>query len=234
MDTLAAVSLATEPPSNNPEKWGLEEVRKKDQRIINASMWRNIVVQVAYQLLVLVVMLYSVPYWFGIGYNYVNTDLFKFGDVDSDNMRKHYTIMFHTFVLMNLFNQLACRKIGWAEFNIMSDFFNNIWFFIVIGAEFAAQWCIVEYLNVIFRTNSLDWVMHITCFSFGIGSILFNLLFKKILESQQEYAKWFEFKFLEDRNENSMANRYLNYLDTSAKNMSRSKTMNLLEKKYDE
>ena len=31
-------------------------------------MWRNIIGQVTYQLVVLIVMLYTVPWWFGKGY----------------------------------------------------------------------------------------------------------------------------------------------------------------------
>jgi Ca2+-transporting ATPase len=76
MDTLAAISIATEPPSNKPENWGLEgTVRKSDDKIILPVMWRNILLQCAYQLLVLVVLLYSAPWWFGEGYNLVSTEL---------------------------------------------------------------------------------------------------------------------------------------------------------------
>lgn len=62
MDTLAALSLATEPPhptNLNPER------QKKTDKIILPVMWRNILCQAAYQIVVLIVMLYSVPYWFG-------------------------------------------------------------------------------------------------------------------------------------------------------------------------
>jgi hypothetical protein len=46
-------------------------------------MWRNIAVQVVYQLLVMIIMLYSVPWWFGIGYNLVDTDFYS-NKIDSD------------------------------------------------------------------------------------------------------------------------------------------------------
>lgn len=75
MDTLAAISIATEPPSKIPSNWGLEgSVRKKEDKIILPVMWRNVFVQCAYQLLVLVVLLYSAPWWFGEGYNLVNSE----------------------------------------------------------------------------------------------------------------------------------------------------------------
>jgi magnesium-transporting ATPase (P-type) len=42
MDTLAAISLATEPPSADEKKWGLDEVRSPKDKIILPVMWRNI------------------------------------------------------------------------------------------------------------------------------------------------------------------------------------------------
>ena len=155
MDTLAAISLATEPPSNDPNNWGLEERRKKDERIIVPVMWRNILVQVVYQLVILIVMLYSVPFWFGIGYNLVDTDITLMNSIDSTNMRIHYTILFNTFVLMNLFNQPTCRKLSWTEYNFFKEFFNNKWFLLILAFEFGLQWSIVEYFGFIFRTESL-------------------------------------------------------------------------------
>ena len=47
-------------------------------------------------------------------------------------------MVFNTFVIMNLFNQLNSRKIGWNDVNIFDNFFNNFTFFIVLGGECAA------------------------------------------------------------------------------------------------
>lgn len=44
MDTLAAISLATEPPSSNKDKWDLYEQRNIMDKIILPVMWRNILV----------------------------------------------------------------------------------------------------------------------------------------------------------------------------------------------
>jgi len=152
MDTLAAISLATEPPNPADEK----ERQNKNDRIILPVMWRNIISQVAYQLVVLITMLYSIPYWFeGKAYNYVNTSWY--GEIDSDKKIFHYTMIFNTFILMNLFNQIASRKIGWNEINIFASFFNNFTFLIVLGGEFAAQYFIVQLGGPIFRTVSLTW-----------------------------------------------------------------------------
>lgn len=90
-------------------------------------------------------MLYSAPWWFGKGYNLVdNSGITFYGtSLESEYKLQHYTMLFHTFVLMNLFNQLNCRKLGWADFNIFDQFFNNFLFLLVVALEFIAQYLIV-------------------------------------------------------------------------------------------
>lgn len=175
----------------------------------------------------MIVMLYSVPYWFGIGYNYVSTDLYNPAQPDSLHMIQHYTILFHTFVLMNLFNQIASRKIGWSDYNIVSELFNNIWFFIVVGSEFAAQWFIVEVFNLNFRTAPLTWPMHIACLSFGIGAVLVNLAAKKLFEDKDKHEDMFKFDFNETNEERP--NALLGMASHLSLKINRSETERLLE-----
>lgn len=113
MDTLAALSLATEPPHPTNLK---AEKQKKQDKIVLPVMWRNILSQAIYQLLVLIVMLYSVPYWFGKTYSYYETEFYYTSDetasddyntlmnTAADNKLFHFTMVFNTFILMNLFN----------------------------------------------------------------------------------------------------------------------------------
>lgn len=186
-------------------------------------MWRNILSQAVYQLLILVVMLYSLPYWFGTVYNYVNTPWYGMTP-DSDYKRIHYTIIFHTFVLMNLFNQLSSRKLGWKDVNIFDNFFNNKWFFFMVGGEFALQYLIVEIGGDIFRTESLTWQMHLTCLAFGFGSLLVNLGVKFI---PPEHGVKFEVKLNENETEGSDVLSKMTARFTSK--AQRSETMRLLD-----
>jgi magnesium-transporting ATPase (P-type) len=150
MDTLAAISLATEPP--HPTEIKLDR-QKKGEKIISSAMWRNIIGQVTYQLVVLIVMLYTVPWWFGKGYVLTDNSKIDFygqkpGElanttVDRVHKLEHYTIIFHTFVLMNLFNQFNSKKLGWTERNIFNGFFNNFKFLLVVLLEFVFQYGIV-------------------------------------------------------------------------------------------
>lgn len=67
MDTLAALSLATEPP--HPTELNKDRVRKHD-RLITPVMLRNIVGQSIYQFIVVIVLLYFGPLMFDINYEY--------------------------------------------------------------------------------------------------------------------------------------------------------------------
>ena len=45
------------------------------------------------------------------------------------------SIIFNTFVLMNLFNQINCRVVLANEANVFKTIFNNIWFWFIILFE---------------------------------------------------------------------------------------------------
>jgi magnesium-transporting ATPase (P-type) len=154
MDTLAAIGLASEPPvtddhdenaqdHQNHSKNDLSRIR--EEKIIKESMWRNVLIQAVYQILVLVVMLYSVPYWFpNSSYNLVETDFYTDSQA-SQNMKQHYTIIYNTFVMMTLANQISCRKLGWSDMRLHSHIFNNKWFILVVAAELGVQALIIEF-----------------------------------------------------------------------------------------
>ena len=44
----------------------------------------------------------------------------------------HFTLIFHTFVFMQVFNEVNCRKIGAKPVNIFAGFFSNWMFGVVI------------------------------------------------------------------------------------------------------
>ena len=99
------------------------------------------------------------------------------GLVEGDLTRRaqHYTLIFATFVMMQLFNMFNSRKLGLKEFNIFSNFFNNFWFFIIIAIEFAATWFMVTLGSKIFRSVLLSFPMLISVIAFGVGSWLVTL-----------------------------------------------------------
>jgi magnesium-transporting ATPase (P-type) len=117
MDTFAALALATEPPcatllDRQPES--------REDKIVNAVMWRNIFGQSTYQMVVLMLLLFCGKGWFGFSYpndvplvyttNYCDANLdnpaLSGGCIVNDLSEKAelYTIVFQAFVFMTLFN----------------------------------------------------------------------------------------------------------------------------------
>lgn len=189
MDTLAAIALATEPP--HPTELKKEKVKKYD-RIIQKGMWRHIFSQSIYQMIVLLVLLYFGPLMYDINYDYINEPFYysekeitalrisdpqnpEYAALEEGDLTKraqHYTLIFATFVMMQLFNMLNSRKLGLKEFNIFSNFFNNFWFFAILTVEFVATWFMITLGSKIFRAVLLTFPMLITAFAFGVGTLL--------------------------------------------------------------
>jgi len=112
MDTFAALALATEPPS---EELLLRKPYGKEDSILNAVMWRNILGQAIYQIAVLLVLLFFGQDIFGLPYSektpFYADELFMISHplsgielYEPTNKCIVYTIIFQAFVFMQLFN----------------------------------------------------------------------------------------------------------------------------------
>ena len=118
---------------------------------------------------------------FDIEYNLVDnipyfTDT-AFGKSAPTYRLQHLTLLFHTFVLMNLFNMFNCRVIGNQEdpcFNVFAHISHNWWFLIALLIELNVQYAMISYpaINLLFMTTPLTLGMHLTAFLLGAGSLL--------------------------------------------------------------
>jgi len=158
MDVMAAIALATEAP--HPTKLRAERIRKTD-KVLTPLMWRAVTSQVLYQAIVMLVLLFAGPSMFGIGYNLIKTPLYNTDGVPTYRLQ-HNTLMFQTFMMMNLFNMFNCRMLGTENepmFNVFDRIWTNWWFLIVFLAEFNMQFFMVGYasLGKIFGTTPITW-----------------------------------------------------------------------------
>jgi len=94
-------------------------------------MWRNIIGQSVFQITVLIVLLFAGKQI--LGYDYpINTGFYE-ADFTTPTLRtKHYTMIFHTFVMMQVFNEINSRKLGASEYNVFKGFFNNLLFLVIM------------------------------------------------------------------------------------------------------
>eukprot|EP00826_Nyctotherus_ovalis_P064476 TRINITY_DN9459_c0_g1_i7.p1 TRINITY_DN9459_c0_g1~~TRINITY_DN9459_c0_g1_i7.p1 ORF type:complete len:633 (+),score=209.22 TRINITY_DN9459_c0_g1_i7:168-2066(+) len=101
MDTFAALSLATESPS---DKLLEDAPHSKNESIFTMSMLKGIIWQSAYQIIVLVIMIFVFPKLYGLPTK-DNTETWTYKN------GVHYTMVFQTFVFLQVFNLLNCRRI---------------------------------------------------------------------------------------------------------------------------
>uniref|UniRef100_A0A8C3RMX7 Calcium-transporting ATPase n=1 Tax=Chelydra serpentina TaxID=8475 RepID=A0A8C3RMX7_CHESE len=127
MDTLASLALATEPPT---ESLLLRKPYGRNKPLISRTMMKNILGHAVYQLVVVFTLLFAGE---------------KIFDIDSGRNAplhappsEHYTIVFNTFVMMQLFNEINARKIH-GERNVFEGIFNNAIFCIIVLGTFIVQ-----------------------------------------------------------------------------------------------
>ncbi|CAL8074031.1 unnamed protein product [Calicophoron daubneyi] len=164
MDTLASLALATELPT---EELLERAPYGRTKPIISRSMIKNIVGQATFQLCVVFYLL-----WYG--------DILL--DVESgrslseqaiNRPTEHFTVIFNTFVMMTLFNEINARKIH-GQRNVFSGMFSNILFVIIWISTFILQVIIVQFGGYAFSTSPLNLEGWLWCLFFGIGSLVWG------------------------------------------------------------
>ncbi|CAI7613334.1 unnamed protein product [Penicillium glandicola] len=117
MDTFAALALATDPPT--PTVLDRRPESKSDP-LITLTMWKMIIGQSIYQLVVTFIL------------NFAGDKIFSW---DNDHLQ---TVVFNTFVFMQIFNQYNSRRID-NKLNILEGIWKNRWFIgiqlIIIGGQ---------------------------------------------------------------------------------------------------
>ncbi|KAJ5078877.1 cation transporting atpase [Anaeramoeba ignava] len=164
MDTLAALALGTEPPTR--DLLNRKPYAKTDSLLSN-KMIRNILTQGAYQLSVL----FFILYFGGSFFHY---------DISIPEQQVHlYTILFNSFVLCQVFNELNSRKIH-DELNIFQGLFKNAIFIGILIFIVAVQFLVVTFGGKFFSTTPLsldEWIISI---SIGAASIPLRYVFRLI------------------------------------------------------
>lgn len=163
MDSLASLALATGSPDTSllEQKPYGKEYNFVD---IRGPLPKHILGQALYQLLVIGWLLGPAPDVLGIPRH-----------VTGDGPTVHHTLVFNTFVMMQLFNQLNARQINDSG-NILDNIENETLFQWIICSEFALQYLIVQYGGVITSTvglNPEEWAISI---GFGMISLLLRSL----------------------------------------------------------
>ena len=94
---------------------------------------------------------------------------------------EHYTLIFHTFVFMQVFNEINSRKLGAYEYNVFKGFFNNTLFLLIILFTIGVQCVLVQYGGQSVRTAPLTWEQHAMCIAIGFFSLFQGVIIKAVM-----------------------------------------------------
>ncbi|XP_058497890.1 plasma membrane calcium-transporting ATPase 3b isoform X1 [Solea solea] len=162
MDTFASLALATEPPT---EALLLRKPYGRNNPLISLTMMKNILGHGVYQLVIIFTLLF-------IGERMFNIDCGRNAPLHSPPS-EHYTIIFNTFVLMQLFNEINARKIH-GERNVFDGIFGNPIFCSIVLGTFAVQIVIVQWGGKPFSCAPLNIEQWLWCLFVGVGELLWG------------------------------------------------------------
>lgn len=189
MDILAAISLGTEPITET-ESVKTQKRIKRNARIFTDSMWRNIVVQSVYQVIVVLVLMYcGTVMFFDESYNIITTPLRltnEEGLGKPTDLMKNNTIIFTTYFIMNMFNQINSRIVDEVEFNMVRNLFNNWIFWLVLIGEIIVTHLMLwfgttDFGNKVLGVTELSMVQYIICWVLGALSLPLFIVTKKFI-----------------------------------------------------
>jgi Ca2+-transporting ATPase len=150
-DTLAALALATDPPT-------LELLDRKPEpkgsSLISFNMWKMIFGQSVVQLAVTIVL------------DFGGTAVFP----SSWDTTTRKTIVFNTFVWLQIFNEINCRRLD-NKINVFSGIHRNVYFIVIIVIMVSCQTLIILVGGAAFsvtRLNSQQWFI---CIALGFLSL---------------------------------------------------------------
>lgn len=164
MDTLGALALATEPPTDSLMR--RTPVDRREHLVTNI-MWRNLTIQALYQVGVLLVLNF-------FGKSILNLE----HDDDKHATMVKNSLIFNAFVLCQIFNEFNARKPD--ELNVFSGVTKNYLFMGIVGSTFILQIIIIEFLGKFTSTVRLDWKLWLVSLAIAIFSWPLDMVGKMI------------------------------------------------------
>ncbi|CAB3242772.1 unnamed protein product [Arctia plantaginis] len=164
MDTLASLALATEMPTPDLLQ---RKPYGRTKPLISRTMMKNILGQAIYQLFIIFSLLF-------VGDRMLNIPSGR-GQQLSSEPSQHFTIIFNTFVMMTLFNEINARKIH-GQRNVFQGLFTNPIFYSIWIGTALSQVVIIQFGGMAFSTAGLTIDQWLWCLFFGAGTLVWGQL----------------------------------------------------------
>ncbi|KAH9629556.1 hypothetical protein HF086_008600 [Spodoptera exigua] len=164
MDTLASLALATEMPTPDLLQ---RKPYGRTKPLISRTMMKNILGQAIYQLFIIFSLLF-------VGDRLLNIPSGR-GQALGSEPTQHFTIIFNTFVMMTLFNEINARKIH-GQRNVFQGLFTNPIFYSIWIGTAASQVVIIQFGGMAFSTAGLSIDQWLWCLFLGAGTLVWGQL----------------------------------------------------------
>lgn len=139
-------------------------------------MWRSIVLNAAFQIIVNTIILFKGDDLFGVP---DQIGAFKHHSHEID--RRHFTIFFNIFLFLTIFNFFNARTLKKDEINPFANFCINPMFIVIVFSLFVLQVLVVQFGGEVFKLAPLTPGQHAVCILIGSSSLLFNIIYKTLL-----------------------------------------------------
>jgi len=223
MDTFAALALSTEPPLKQVIKG---KPYKDNVSILSLTVRGQIYLISMWNILVMFILMFFGQMMANLTYDrdtttatvkptdYCSKDATDCTQSANDvlydksyDKLTHFTYIYNTFVFLQLFNMINCRKIGRRDFNVFECFFHN-WYFIGLFTLIAVvQFCQVNYLSDITQTVSLSRSEWGSCIAVGSTNLVISAIIKLLPDEMlQKLPLITRGESIEDQ---EMSNKYL-------------------------
>ncbi|XP_045507471.1 plasma membrane calcium-transporting ATPase 3 isoform X5 [Colias croceus] len=164
MDTLASLALATEMPTADLLQ---RKPYGRTKPLISRTMMKNILGQAFYQLFIIFSLLF-------VGDRILNIPSGRGQELGAEPTQ-HFTIIFNTFVMMTLFNEINARKIH-GQRNVFEGLFTNPIFYSIWIGTALSQVIIIQFGGMAFSTAGLSVDQWLWCLFFGAGTLVWGQL----------------------------------------------------------
>jgi len=206
MDTLAALALATEKPTQDML---LRPPENKRSPLITHCMWKMIMGEALFQVIINFVLLFAGPYIFSTwlpvlkdnggvmssgpvkpdmeDVKYKNNNALytkdkKLYDDFNDQKTLLKTMIFNTFVFLQIFNEINCRRID-NRLNVFAGIHKNAYFICIFIFIAVAQFVIVTWGGDAFKTVALKPSQWGVCILLGFLSLPLGMILRLIPDS---------------------------------------------------
>lgn len=196
MDVFAALALSTEPPLQNVIKG---KAMNSDDSLMSKAVWRQIIGVATWDTIIMLILMIFGQTMGNLDYEFYaptgrgepnalgaspteelqkqfTSDMKAFND--SQQKLKHLTWIFNTFVFLQIFNYINCRKVGERDFNVLEKFFHNKFFLGILLFTFSFQYILTNIFSSIAGCLPLEKGEWGACLVVGSTPLLISVLLK--------------------------------------------------------